>query len=999
MPNRGVNGASCKRGITSEGRRGCASRSIQHDRPHGGVPSEESGTPRAATAPRATLGRVGALDLRLEHGGLHFPSLGLWMDPHRPVGPGQLAVVTHAHADHIGDHAEVVLTEPTRRLMRSRLPGQRIEHVLGFQSPASLRNPPFHPPRDATLELLPAGHVLGSAMALLAAEGESVLYTGDFKLRHGRSAEACQPRQADVLVMETTFGRPRYVFPPVADVLRGILHFCHEAIDNDEVPVLLGYSLGKAQEILACLGEAGLPVMLAEPVARMTRIYEDLGRAFPPCQRLDAGRARGHVVIAPPGGNIPALRRRLGPSRVAVLTGWALDPGCRFRHHADAAFPLSDHADFGELLEMVRRVAPRRVLTLHGFAADFAAHLRGLGIEAWALAGTEQLELQLAHPSPPRPTPWPAPPHRVAHASPPTSTAGEDGTDPASTPSPSSLGAFAKACTDIRSRASKHAKVERLAEYLRHLPTPSLPHAVAWFSGRPFPGADPGGTSVGWSLLRQALCEASGCPVDAFNAAHVLHGDTAEAAADVWPPRSGEATRRPSLEDVMRTLQELSATTTRHDRGTVLAGFLRGCNAQEARHLVKILTGNLRIGLKEGLVEEAIALAFQGDPAAVRKASLVLGDLVEVARLAGSGQLHEAVLRPLRPVRVMLASAEPSAHDVSHRIASWPGGLQGGAWAEDKHDGIRCQAHVASGVARLFSRELKDVTASFPEVARALQSLGHDVILDGEIVAMDGDQPRPFQHLQRRLGRHAPDLFMGEECPARLVAFDLLWKDGQGLLDLPHGTRHRALRDLASATGLPIAHGIHVHDADAVQAAFDHARGRGHEGLVIKDPACPYLPGRRGLGWVKLKQAMPTLDCVVVGAEYGHGKRRGVLSDYTFALRDADTGQLRILGKAYSGLSNAEIAALTQRLLARVRKQSGRFHEVEPEVVLEIAFDQIQPSPRHDSGLALRFPRIVGIREDKGPMDCDTLQEARRLLRSSHRGGKAARTDATSSPS
>lgn len=235
---------------------------------------------------------------------------------------------------------------------------------------------------------------------------------------------------------------------------------------------------------------------------------------------------------------------------------------------------------------------------------------------------------------------------------------------------------------------------------------------------------------------------------------------------------------------------------------------------------------------------------------------------------------------------------------------------------------------------------------------------------------------------------------MGDECPARFVAFDLLWAQGHGLLDLPHSTRHQALRDLASATGLPIARGITVHHADAIQAAFDDARGRGHEGLVIKDPGAAYLPGRRGIGWVKLKQAMSTLDCVIVGAEYGHGRRRGVLSDYTFALRDADTGELRIVGKAYSGLSNAEISTLTQRLLARVRRQHGRFHEVEPEVVLEIAFDQIQASPRHDSGLALRFPRIVCIREDKGPMDCNTLQEARALLRIPSHGGLAPGLDA-----
>ncbi|MEY3275744.1 MAG: hypothetical protein RL153_1010 [Verrucomicrobiota bacterium] len=923
----------------------------------------------------------------MQRGGLHFPSLGLWMDPHEPIGPGEAVVVTHAHADHTGAHAEVFLTEPTRRLMRARVAGERTEHVLPFHEDVSLRKARQGAGGDAHLALLPAGHVLGSAMAWLRANGQSLLYTGDFKLRRGLSAEPCTPRHADILVMETTFGRPQYVFPPTPDVLQAIVLFCRDALHHDEVPVLLGYSLGKSQEVLAALASEGLPIMLSEPVARLTRVYEQLGQAFPPHALLVHERAQGHVVLAPPSTPVPALRRRLGPCRVAVLTGWALDPGCRFRYQADAAFPLSDHADFPDLMEMVRQVAPRRVLTLHGFAAEFASHLRQEGFDAWALNSLEQLELSIATASPhsPRtratPSPIPPPPTPQPAEAPERSPGGTPIPEAVETP-PVAFACFADACRAIRSETSRDAKVARLGRFLASLSERHLPHAVAWFSGRALPTPEPGHGPVGWSLLRDAACEAIGCQPDAFQGSYILHGDTAATVADLWRDHPGDPLHRPTLDDVVSGLARLARETPKATRLSILSHLLRRCDAHEARHLAKILTGNLRIGLKDGLLEEAVAGAFHADPDAVRRASMVLGDLAGAACLAREGRLLDAVIQPFRPVRVMLASPERNPAAVTQRIASWPGGIARGAWAEDKHDGIRCQAHVTQGNARLYSRDLKDITAAFPEVAGALASAGLHVVLDGELLAMDGDRPLPFADLQTRIGRHEPDLFMHTDIPVALVAFDILWKGGHSLIDHPWEARRQALMAIALPipSNLRVAHGQNVHDEASVRAAFDNARARGHEGLVIKDPAAHYHPGRRGMGWVKLKDPIATLDCVVVGAEYGHGKRSGVLSDYTFAVRDVASGQLRVLGKAYSGLTDAEIAHLTHRLLARVVRRDGPFHQVEPEVVLEIAFDRIQASSRHDSGLALRFPRIVRIRDDKGPGDCDTLESARALV-------------------
>lgn len=336
-----------------------------------------------------------ALDFQFINGALRFPALRLWLDPHDRVGPDELAFVSHAHSDHTGRHARVVFTAPTQQLMRARVSGERTEYVLAYRERRALAEFGGPGAPAAHLTLLPAGHVLGSAMSLVEGAGESLLYTGDFKLRPGLSAEPCEPVQADTLVMETTFGRPEYVLPPADRIVADIVAFCRATLAANQVPVLLGYSLGKAQELLACLADAGLPVLLQEQAAKLTRIYEGFGQRFPAWRQLKATAAAGHVVIAPPGGATARLREQFPGCRLAIATGWALDPGCRYRYGADAAFPLSDHADFPDLVEFVRRVAPKRVFTLHGFATDFATHLRGLGFDARPLVTAPQMELGL----------------------------------------------------------------------------------------------------------------------------------------------------------------------------------------------------------------------------------------------------------------------------------------------------------------------------------------------------------------------------------------------------------------------------------------------------------------------------------------------------------------------------------------------------------------------------------------------------------------------------
>lgn len=320
--------------------------------------------------------------------GVELPSAGFWLDPRKSKAS---AFVSHAHSDHMARHSEVVASAATGRLMRARIGSRPVEHLLEFGQP--------HTMRDFQITLLPAGHIFGSAQCFLECEAGSLLYTGDFKLRPSHAAEPTQWRHADILIMETTFGRPKYTLPPTETVLAAMVDFCHQALEEGVVPVLLGYSLGKAQEILCALLHAGLTPMLHPAVEAMTAIYREWFPGFPPGSLpWEPGTEAGKVLVCPPHLAQSKIIQALPRRRTAILTGWAIDAGARFRYGCDAAFPLSDHADYPDLMRYVELVQPRRVLTLHGFAADFARDLRRRGVEAWAISEENQLELAIDTP-------------------------------------------------------------------------------------------------------------------------------------------------------------------------------------------------------------------------------------------------------------------------------------------------------------------------------------------------------------------------------------------------------------------------------------------------------------------------------------------------------------------------------------------------------------------------------------------------------------------------
>jgi DNA ligase-1 len=916
---------------------------------------------------------MSSFKLEFHKGGVYLPKLGLWLDPHEPRGHG-IVFISHAHSDHIGVHREVILSAPTSQLMRARLSGEWIEHALPFGCPLSLSG--SGQPYEITL--LPAGHIFGSAMSLVRAENETLLYTGDFKLRRGLSAEPCEPAPADILIMETTYGRPKYQFPPTAEVIKGVIRFCAEALDNDETAVLLGYSLGKSQELLCGLGDAGLPIMLHGTIHKLTRIYEQFGKCFPPYEKYDAARAKGKVLLCPPNVAGSALLRNLGRARVAVLTGWAVDPNCRFRYGAHAAFPLSDHADFPELMEFVKQVAPKKVYTLHGFAADFAQTLRDAGFDAQAISEEDQLSLPLAI----------VPRRRLKSE---RSSALRSLEKPPATSEAELFAVFARICAAIAATTRKSEKTKILAEYLRGLASKSLESAAVWFTGNAFAPSQNKTAQLGWALIRDALCHVGDLDQSEFGQIYLKHSDLGEAGFEILKKSGVNERPHESISGIAKLFDQLLIARGPTAKLPVLTEGLTRLTPLEVKFLIKILTGDRRIGLKEGLVEEGIAQAFDAPLERVKQTNLLVGNIGETAMLAQARQLPSASLLPYRPVKYMLASPEETAADIWQRVLDWAGrkpmetlpnlklpppALD--VWIEDKYDGIRAQIHKVGATAAIFSRDLKEITRTFPELAEAAGKLPNDFIVDGEIVAMRDGLALPYSALQKRLGRREGDLFMQEEIPAEFVAFDLLWLDGNNLLEKPLKERREALEAIAG-NGFLLAQITKAGSEAEIEAAFTAARARNNEGLIVKEPLSAYVPGRRGLAWLKLKKAYATLDCVVVGAEYGHGKRRAVLSDYTFAVRDEKTGELKTIGKAYSGLTDAEIAGLTKHFLRHVVAERGRYYAVTPDTVLEIAFDLLQKSNRHSSGLAMRFPRIARIRKDKTVDEIDTLETARKI--------------------
>ena len=536
-------------------------------------------------------------------------------------------------------------------------------------------------------------------------------------------------------------------------------------------------------------------------------------------------------------------------------------------------------------------------------------------------------------------------------------------------------------------------KTRLLADELRSLPPDEMPVAATFWTGRPFAEADSRATGLGWRAMAGVVARVAETDVRAVGEAYDRYSDLGRAVADVLagrPTQPGPADA-PTLGEVAAAFTEIQAASGAAAKSARFEALLRRCDPLTAQYVVKILGGELRIGLRDGLLEAAVAEAFDRPLADVKRAGQLVGDIGATAVLARDDRLAEAAPQLFHPIKPMLASPAEDAAEILRRLGPT-------VWVEDKYDGIRAQLHRRGDEVRIYSRDLNDVSDGYPEVIAGARGLGWDGILDGELLAWRDGTVLPFLALQTRLGRKAPGAAILAEVPVIYVAWDALAVADRGgspvsLLDHPLEAR----RDRLEALDLPMAgaggafalsHLSSVDSVAALEAAFAAARERRNEGLMVKDPTSPYTPGRRGLGWLKMKKALATIDCVVVGVEVGHGKRHAVLSDYTFAVRDEPNDRLVTIGKAYTGLTDAEIAEMTRWFEEHTIARHGRYREVEPTVVVEVAFDVIMRSARHRSGFALRFPRIARLRTDKSARDIDTLATVERLFEGLQHGAE-----------
>ena len=549
-----------------------------------------------------------------------------------------------------------------------------------------------------------------------------------------------------------------------------------------------------------------------------------------------------------------------------------------------------------------------------------------------------------------------------------------------------SLERFANTAEALAATTKKLEKAALLGEYFQELTDDDLARAARYFAGQQFALSDARTTNVGGSILSEALCKATGVAPESLGPRYARWGDGGDVAFEVFCEAKPKNTPSLSLQETESLLARLSATRGKNAKTQLLTEALSRTTALEAKYLVKLLSGDLRIGLREGLVEDAIARAFKQPLAEVSLANMLRGDIGEAAVRARAGVLRDVEMHLFHPLKSMLATPASDLADIARTMPSE-------FFVEDKFDGIRAQAHVQDGRVAIFSRTLDEISIRFPELHTPLSELPDDVILDGEIITARGEEILPFSDLQKRMGRKTVSEDLLASTPVVFVAWDVLFATGRVLINDPLHARRAILEELISGTvrgGGPgtvrLSQAKRFREAAALDDEFDAARVRGNEGLMIKDPSSFYKPGRRGREWLKLKRALATLDVVVTTVELGHGKRRGVLSDYTFAVRRSENdAELLNIGKAYSGLTDVEIAEMTEWFRSHTLQEfaHGRVRVVEPRIVLEVTFDRVQPSNRHQSGYALRFPRIVRLRPDKKVEEIDTLETVRKLAGSS----------------
>ncbi|MEM2660426.1 MAG: ATP-dependent DNA ligase [Nitrososphaeria archaeon] len=534
---------------------------------------------------------------------------------------------------------------------------------------------------------------------------------------------------------------------------------------------------------------------------------------------------------------------------------------------------------------------------------------------------------------------------------------------------------FAETCEKVRGTSSKNMKIEIVSNYLRSLGDDDLKIACNLLSGQIFPPWENIELQVGYSTLLDIFKEVSGLNDESLREIIIKHGDLGDASEEILKRRVIKplVEEKYNLSQIYLQLRKVAESTGKGsflEKKKILTGIYLNMTPLEAKYFTKILTGEMRIGLVSGLIIESISEAFARGFDEVNEAFLLINDAGETAVLAKCGRLSDARLELLHPTNFMLAESMQSAEEIEKYFRKE-------LICEFKLDGVRVQCHKKGDIVKIFSRRGNEVSKQFPEIVEDLSKIGNDFILDGEIIAFKDGKPLPFSKLQQRLQRKYVDKQLIEEIPLVLFVYDIIYFDNESVYKRTLVERKRIIEKIKFVGRIKRLEYTFVSKKEEIERKFQESVELGYEGLMLKDPSSFYTVGKRGKYWIKLKKELDTIDAVIVAAERGHGKRAEIFSDYVFSIWDNNV--LKTIGKAYSGLTDKELLEMNERLKELTVKDEGWRLIVRPEIVIEVAFNGIQKSSRHESGFALRFPRIKRIRDDKSIEEADTIEKVRAI--------------------
>ncbi len=546
---------------------------------------------------------------------------------------------------------------------------------------------------------------------------------------------------------------------------------------------------------------------------------------------------------------------------------------------------------------------------------------------------------------------------------------------------------LAELCEKLEKISERIPKITLVANFIGSLAEQEIAPAVRMIIGKIFPDWSQETLEVSWGTIIKVIKTLTRASKEEMLEAFSKTGDPGEMARMLLEKR--KVIRQLTLMDVtsgkltildvynqLKAIAKIKGEGSRERKESILETLLSRVSPMEAKYIVKIILSEMRHGVNEGLMEEVIAKLAHVPLELVERAHMMIGDIGEVAYIAvkeGYEGLRKVKMRLFHPIKPMLAQQAESVLEALKE--------HGGVTAfEYKLDGARVQIHKKNSEIRIFSRRLTDVTQSLPDIVELVKREieAKEVIVEGEVIAVgENEKPLPFQFLMRRFKRIREINRLVKEIPVKLYLFDCLYVNGKLMIDEPYTRRWEVLEEIHG--GIPLVPRIITNNANEAQKFFEKARNEGHEGLMAKKLDSEYTPGMRGKKWLKIKGILDTLDLVVVAADWGYGRRKNWLSDYYLAARDEISGEFLVIGKTFKGLTDEEFNEMTKKLLELKMGERGRTVFVKPEIVVEVAFDEIQKSPKYKSGYALRFARIVKIRYDKKPEEADTIQRVQEL--------------------